>query len=435
MSLFGSLSTAVSGMNAQSRALGHIADNVANSQTVGYKRQDTNFEDLVAAYGRGQAAGGVIASADATNDVQGAISQVDNPLALALNGRGFFSVARPLTTAGGGASFDGREMFSRAGDFQLNAEGYLANSSGDVLQGWVQGADGTLDVGQLRPIQADRNGLAPAATGEIVLSANLPASAAVGTGGTTEAQFYDSLGTLQTMKLAWSRAAADNSWTLDVSQPATAAGGAATPLGSYTVTFGTNGAPAGTIGEVRAADGTVLGGYAPGTTADAVIDLAPVSAGVAQPLALNLGRFGAAAGVTQYAGSTYELRSVERDGAPAGAFASMAVQDDGRVVVNYDNGQSRTIAQVPVVTFADPDALERLDGQAFALTAEAGRQQVVAAGASGSGTLQAAAVEGSNVDLASEFAKLIVAQRAYSASTKIVTTSDEMLQETLSLKR
>ncbi|NKE43316.1 flagellar hook protein FlgE [Roseomonas frigidaquae] len=436
MSIFGSLNTAVSGMNAQSRALGHIADNVANSQTIGYKRVDTSFEDLVAASGPTRAAGGVLARADATNDIQGAIAQVENPLALALDGRGFFSVARPISTpAGTATTFDPRAMYSRAGDFQLNAEGYLANGSGDVLQGWVQGADGNMDAGRLQPIRADRTGIAPQPTTSLGLSANLPQGAAIGTGGTTEAPYYDSLGTLRTMNLTWSRAAADNTWNLDLAQPATAAGGAATPLGTYSVSFGSNGAPAGTIGEVRDGNGAVLGSYAAGIPGDALINLTTNVGGVAQPIALNLGRFGAADGVTQYAGGSYELRSMDRDGAPAGAFASMAVQDDGRVVVNYDNGASRTIAQVPVVTFADADALERLSGQAFALTPEAGVQQVVAAGTSGSATLQSAAVEGANVDLAAEFARLIVAQRAYSASTKIVTTSDEMLQETISLKR
>ena len=152
-------------------------------------------------------------------------------------------------------------------------------------------------------------------------------------------------------------------------------------------------------------------------------------------MSLDLGRYGSTEGLTQYAGSTYELRSLAQNGAPAGAFASLAMQEDGRVVVSYDNGQSRTIAQVPVVTFPDPDQLERLNGQAFALTGGAGRQQIVAAGRSGAATLQTSAVEGSNVDVAGEFAKLIVAQRAYSANTKIVTTSDEMLQETINLKR
>ena len=111
------------------------------------------------------------------------------------------------------------------------------------------------------------------------------------------------------------------------------------------------------------------------------------------------------------------------------------MKPNGDVVVNYDNGQSRVLARVPVVTFANPDALQREDGQAFSATRDSGPGQVVQSGSNGAGSLVASAVEGSNVDIAREFTKLIVAQRAYSANTKLVTTADELLQQTLDMKR
>jgi flagellar hook protein FlgE len=434
MSLFNSLATAVSGMSAQGRAIANISDNVANSQTTGYKRLDTSFEDLVINAGPSRYTGGVVASTVATNDVQGTISQVDNPLAMAVSGRGFFSVARPIATTDGTPAFDGRALVTRAGDFQLNSQGYLQNGSGDVLQGWPVGTDGTADPARLSPIRIDRASLPPTPTATIGLSANLPAGAEAGTQGATQAQVYDQLGNLHPVDMAWTRGAAENSWNLAVSRPA-AGGGAATPLGTFTVNFGTNGAPAGTIGEVLDGAGNAVGRFDPANPANAVLNITGNFGGADQAMAIDLGRFGATAGVTQYGGAGYELRGVARDGGPAGAFASVATQADGRVVVNYDNGASRVVAQVPVVTFADPDALERLDGQAFALTEGAGRQTVSAIGANGTGTLQTGAIEGANVDIAAEFAKLIVAQRAYSANTKLVTTTDELLQETVNMKR
>ncbi|NGM21765.1 flagellar hook protein FlgE [Roseomonas stagni] len=435
MSLFNSLATAVSGMTAQGRAIANISDNVANSQTTGYKRLDTSFEDMVINAGTSRYTGGVVANTVATNDVQGTISQVDNPLALALSGRGFFSVARPIAGGTEGMAFDSRAMFTRAGDFSLNSQGYMQNGSGDVLQGWrVDPATGTPDMTSLSPIRIDRASLPPEPTEAVTLSANLPASAEAGATGSTRAQVYDQLGNLHPVDLGWTRGEAENSWTLAVTRPA-AGSGAATELGTFTVTFGTNGAPAGTIGAVLDADGNTVGRYDPANPANALLNVTGSFGGADQTIGIDLGRFGSTAGVTQYGGSAYELRSVQRDGGPAGAFASVTTQADGKVVVNYDNGESRTVAQVPVVTFADPDALERLDGQAFALTQEAGRQQVSAIGANGTGTLQAGAIEGSNVDIAAEFSKLIVAQRSYSANAKLVTTADELLQETVNLKR
>ncbi|MBY0336178.1 MAG: flagellar hook protein FlgE [Acetobacteraceae bacterium] len=430
MSLFSSLSTAVSGMNAQSEALNAISDNVANSQTVGYKRVDTRFESMVSDIGRRNIAGGVLAHADATNDVQGGIDQVDNPLAMALSGRGFFSVARTIARASDGARvFDPQQMVSRAGDFSLDRDGYFVNGSGDVLQGWALGPDGKVNTSSLAPLRADRSPLAPQPTGALSLAANLPANGAASATGSTDVQVYDALGNLQTLNLAWARGSAADTWTLNVTQ----AGGAS--LGSFVVAFGTNGAPAGTIGSVTTSAGAVIGTYSAAAPATARIDLSATFNGAAQPVSLSFGDFGGTNGLTQFSGSTYELRSVDRDGAPQGAFASAAIRADGTIIANYDNGRSRTIGRVPVVTFADADALERLGGQAFAVTELAGTPRINAAGASGAGVIETGAIERSNVDIAAEFSRMIIAQRAYTANTRVVTTSDDMLQETINLKR
>ncbi|HST76840.1 MAG TPA: flagellar hook-basal body complex protein, partial [Acetobacteraceae bacterium] len=140
-------------------------------------------------------------------------------------------------------------------------------------------------------------------------------------------------------------------------------------------------------------------------------------------------------GVTQYAGTEYSLRGLTQNGVPPGSFSSLSTRSTGDLVVNYDNGQSRIIGRVPVVTFNNPDGLQRQDGQAFTATNSSGTPLAEDAGTNGAGSLVTQSTESSNVDIASEFTKLIVAQRAYSANTKMVTTADDMLQQTIDMKR
>ena len=154
-----------------------------------------------------------------------------------------------------------------------------------------------------------------------------------------------------------------------------------------------------------------------------------------QTIQLNLGTYGQADGVTQYAGTQYSLRGLTQNGVPPGSYSSVTTQANGDIVVNYDNGQRRTIAQVPLITFNDPDQLQRQNGQAFTATIESGTPLAEQASTNGAGNLVTQSVESSNVDIATEFSKLIVAQQAYSANTKMVTTADQMLQQTIDMKR
>ena len=154
-----------------------------------------------------------------------------------------------------------------------------------------------------------------------------------------------------------------------------------------------------------------------------------------QTITLNLGTYGQTNGVTQYAGTTYNLRGLTQNGVPPGAFSSVTTQTNGNIVVNYDNGQSRTIAQVPVVTFNDPNQLQRQNGAGFTASTQFRHAAGRGAGTNGAGNLVTQSVESSNVDIATEFSKLIVAQQAYSANTKMVTTADQMLQQTIDMKQ
>ena len=432
MSLFGAMNTAISGLTAQSAAFGNIGDNVANSQTVGFKRIDTNFQDyLTTSTPQQNQPGAVVARPDYVNTVQGTITQTDNPLDLAIAGQGFFVVSRQVGENKGVPVFRGQPEYTRAGNFSLNREGYLVNSSGDFLNGWAANDAGTLDQTRTQPIQVGQSGYSPVPTRNAALSANLPASP---DGNPIAAQIpvTDALGRSQTLNLSWTPVAGtNNTWSVAITQS-----GSATPLGSATVAFGSAGntaAPEGTIGSVTGSGGVT--GSAFSTGGSATLGIAADFGSGPQAITLNLGHFGQADGLTQFAGTTYNPRALTQDGVAPGSYSGIVMKPNGDVVVNYDNGQSRVLARVPVVTFANPDALQREDGQAFSATRDSGPGQVVQSGSNGAGSLVASAVEGSNVDIAREFTKLIVAQRAYSANTKLVTTADELLQQTLDMKR
>ncbi len=435
MSLFGAMNTAISGLTAQSSAFGNISDNVANSQSVGYKRVDTNFIDYLTTSTASQNdSGAVVATPDYVNNVQGTITQTDNPLGLAIAGQGFFAVSQQIGQVNGVPVFNQQQYYTRAGDFQMNKSGYLVNSAGQFLNGWpVQ--NGVVNQNTLSPIQVTQTVYNPVATSEVTLSANLPASPASST-ISSDIDVYDALGTLHTVTLNWVQNGT-NDWTASLSADGN-------PIsGSVNVGFGTGAAgdtAAGTVNAVTTAS--------PGFTVSPAYDPANPNSqpawlqfsydfgtGTPQTIQLNLGNYGQSDGVTQYAGTQYSLRGLTQNGVPPGSFSSVTTQANGNIVVNYDNGQSRVIAQVPLITFNDPNALQRQDGQSFTATTESGTPLAEAASTNGAGNLVTESVESSNVDIATEFSKLIVAQRAYSANTKMVTTADDLLQQTIDMKR
>ncbi len=215
----------------------------------------------------------------------------------------------------------------------------------------------------------------------------------------------------------------------------------AADCGTADVDFGPttsgNPVPSGTIGELQAdpADtGTVVTSAYAANTAATVQFTTNFGSGP-QTITINLGTYGQTNGVTQYAGTQYNLRGLTQNGVPPGAFSSVTTQTNGDILVNYDNGQSRVIDQVPIVTFNAPNQLQRQNGQAFTASANSGTPLAEAPGTNGAGNLVTQSVESSNVDIATEFSKLIVAQQAYSANTKMVTTADQMLQQTIDMKQ
>lgn len=204
------------------------------------------------------------------------------------------------------------------------------------------------------------------------------------------------------------------------------------------LTFGTSPETVGTLTGLSTAlvgTGTAVSAATQSAGQDATVTFTVNYGFGPQTIKLNMGQFQKPGGLTQYAGDEMSVNTLIQDGAPRGQFKDVVFKDHGDVVVNFDNGRSKVVARVPVVTFNNPNALQREAGGVFIETEEAGKPNFNDPETNGAGAVIANSVEGSNVDIADEFTKLIVTQRTYSANTKIVTTSDEMLQEVLGLKR
>ncbi len=306
----------------------------------------------------------MVARPDYVNGVQGTITQTDSPLNLAIAGQGFFAVSQQTGQIAGKPTFNPQQFYSRAGDFSLNNQGYLVNSSGQYLNGWsVNAQTGLVNQNALAPIQVTQTALNPVATSTVDLAANLPATPATGTATaatpiTSDITVYDALGTPHTVTMGWSQNAASN-WTVTITAKDDV--GALSPnIGTASVLFGAAAAiappvTAGTIGQITGATGAVTP-LAPFTTGSAAaMDVTMDFGSGPQTITLGLGTYGGSNGVTQYAGTTYNLQGLSQNGVPPGSYAGVTMQANGAVVVNYNNGQTRTIAQVPLVTFNAPD--------------------------------------------------------------------------------
>ena len=457
MGIYGAMATAITGMRAQSFALEHISGNIANSQTTGFKRTETNFVDLIPdAPPIRQIPGAVVAYSRATNDVQGDIQTADSETFMAINGDGYFVVDQSVGLTDGVPVFSGVDLYTRRGDFELDKNGYLVNGAGYYLKGLtIDRQTGNVSASVPEPIRIVNDFLPAEATTEIVYRANLPAypltsqadkdvpnselldptafSVDPTTSGTGQViandlttflqqsvaggaiTAYDSTGAPVNVQLRWSKIdsvanGGADTWNMFYMMDSNATGvqPAWQNIGTDYV-FGANGQLSPAITSTTIAGLTVNG-----------VSLGSVN--------LQHGSFG----VTQFAdpnGAT-QVTELSQNGSPAGELVGIAISDTGRVTTTYSNGQLVEVAEVPLATFNADNALRKLDGGAFAQTTESG---VAILGSQGN--IIGSAVEASNVDIADEFTKLIVTQQAYAAGTRIVTTSDEMLQEALNMVR
>jgi len=555
MSVFGAMFSSVSGLNAQGQALGMIADNIANMNTVGYKAVQARFSTLVVQQSglkSSYAPGGVTSSPFFEVGRQGLLQTSTSATDLAISGNGLFVVTSARTPTANDQRF-----FTRAGQFAVDETGSLKNAAGFYLQGWVTDTQGTPAgvnnnlLTDLTTVNISSLAGSAAATTAVTLGANIPAEAAVNASHVMNVLVFDSLGVDHNMQMTWTKQATPNNWDisataipntsvvtlsndagqvyassgrLDFSRIPTASTGG-TVLGDTITLAGvtfefTDGAGAVGGGNVEvnisasvttaqaiaalktAINGSAVpetGRFAIGTGADvnsllitqsatgAAVTVAdgPVAAGspfISQvdpftvaataasgagavfngdgtpntfnvatatidwangatnsTIALNFGTSGPLGtaqtdGVTQFS-SDFFVSFVNQNGVSFGSFTGVNINDEGVVTAQFDNGDSRAIYRIPLATFASPNGLEAKNGNVYGQTDSSGNFFLNFANTGTAGKVAASALEASTVDLAKEFTNMIIAQRAYSANAKIITTADEMLDELIRIKR
>jgi flagellar hook protein FlgE len=421
MSLSGALSSAISALSAQSQSLAMISDNIANSQTTGYKINTAMFEDLVTSSSSASSysSGGVTSSARANITQQGLLTTTTNPTDVGIQGNGFF----PVTTALAGGS----TLYTRDGAFTTDKNGYLVNN-GAYLLGWRTDASGAI-VGSagsdgLVPIDTSVAATSGSATTKTTVAANLPSDAAVGATFTSSMSVYDSLGTANTVQVTWDKTAA-NSWTASFGNPTLSSNSSTTTgttTGSIAITFNSDGSLAST----SPSPATIgISGWTDGAAASTIT--------------MNLGTVGKTDGLTQYAsGATtpaVNVTSITSDGLAFGKLSSVAVGTNGTVNATYSNGQTIAIYKIPVATFTAPDALQAKSGGLYAATVASGGAVVQTSGTNGAGTIFGSELESSTTDTNTQFSAMISAQQAYSAASQVITAVNKMFDTLISSMR
>jgi flagellar hook protein FlgE len=387
-----SLYSGISGLRAHQTMLDVTGNNIANVNTTGFKASATQFQDTLSQMSMGAGAGnataggtnpaqvglGVQVAGISTNFAQGSAQATGRATDIMISGDGFF-----VTRKGG------EQLYTRAGAFDLDANGRMVTPDGALLQGW-KAVNGQVPAGgAIQNLTVDPQAVAPAsATTQAGMGGNLPSEAAVGTELVRDIDVFDGTGNSRTMSLTFTRTA--GGWDVAGNDGAGATGTAA-------LTFG-NGR--------QTSPGTMtVGGIAVNLTA-----------------------------VTGYAGMN-TLASTGQNGTAAGTLQSFTLSNDGTIVGSFSNGAKEAVGRLAMASFTNPGGLEKAGASGYRATLNSGGAVLGAAGDPGLGAVSGGYLEMSNVDLSQEFTNLIVAQRGFQANSRIITTSDEVLQELTNLKR
>lgn len=426
MSISNAIQTGVSGLRAISTAVGRISGNIANANTDGYRR---SFAQMVTTTTTGTGAGlapaGVRAVQGTNVSLDGSLRPTGRPTDLAIGGSGFFVVSRNPNEL-----VESNYRMTRAGSFMPDENGYLRNAAGYYLSGYPYGEDGTLGAvdrnrfGDLETVRIGDIQMQGAATTAISIGGNVPAQqtgqATPGDPFLSSAEFFSPLGVSARLQFSWQPTDVANTWDVTVNDPA------GTALGTVRVSFNATGPNA---GSPEAYDITNFPGFDP-ATGQVTVQIAPD----AQEIRLDFGAPDSFTGMTQFAGDYAPLR-FGADGAGTGMLVRTEIDERGDVYGVFDNGKRKALYNIPLAEVPNPDGLTTTDGNAFMLSRNSGSMRLSGANEGSAGTITAGALESSNVDVAQELTDLIQAQRAYSSNAKIVTTVDEMLDETVRIKR
>ena len=411
-----SMFSGVSGLRTHQVMMDVIGNNIANVNTAGYKSGQTVFQDLLSQLLRG--AGGPVPGLGGTNPAQvglgvrlagistsfgqGALQLTGRSTDLAIQGDGFF-----VTSLGG------QQLYTRAGAFSFDTEGKLVTADGTVAQGWSADPLGAIDtnapLGDLRMPLGQV--LAPVQTQTVTLGGNLPSDAAVGDTITSSIKVYDAQGAPVTLTFQFTKTAADQ-WSVQALSPDAA--GVLQPVGAAAVL----------------PFDPATGQLSPAPT----YAVSPPGVWDAGGIDISFGAAGAPDAVSQFAGQT-NIAALGQDGSALGTLQSFSIGQDGIVTGVFSNGRTQSIGQLALASFNNPAGLEKAGGAAFRATANSGLAQIGSAGSGGRGLISGGMLEMSNVDLAQEFTNLIVAQRGFQANSRVITASDELLQDLVNLKR
>ena len=403
----------LSGLSASSKSLEAIGNNVANANTVGFKQSQAVFSDVYAASlsgtGTSQIGIGTQLSEVVQQFTQGNVTASNNPLDIAINGGGFFRM-----------STNGAISYARNGQFQLDKSGYIVNSSGSRLTGYVADSRGILSTGAPADINIRTSDLPPQTTTTVDAVLNLDSRQSVPIttpfdindpttyNNATSVSVYDSLGNAHVLQTFYVKTAA-GAWDVYAAADQSLINGGAA-IGS--LAFGTDGA------------------LTPASQAALPINASiPVTTGATPVLAVGLDF----TNTTQF-GSTFSVNKLDQDGFTSGRLSGFGVGPDGTVTGRYTNGQSAVLGQVVLAAFSNPNGLKPMGGNLWTETSESGSPMVGAPESGNLGALQSNAVEDSNVDLTAELVNMITAQRNYQANAQTIKTQDQVMQTLVNLR-
>lgn len=429
MSILDAMYAGVSGLSAESDALNVIGNNLANTNTVGFKESRAVFENVLgAAVGAEGAIGAGVRMATAQQIfAEGSLQNTGNPTDVALSGDGFFVVSGDVAGVNG-------QFYTRAGQTSLNANGTLVNPDGLSFQGYAAEPTGGFST-SLGGITVNTAALSPKTTATLTVTANLnssdvppaapwdPQNPSTTSNFSTSMQVYDSLGNAHTASVYFQNTGT-GTWTYHVlangSEVSGGTAGQNSEIATGNLAFNTNGS---------LQSNTVTGG---GTVSFN-------GATTNQPLTFNFGNPVASGGtgldgITQF-GSKDEISAQSQDGYASGALSSLAIDNSGVVSGIYTNGQTIAIAQLAIAKFQSNGGLGQAGQNCWTSTPDSGEAAIGAAGTGGRAAVVSGSLESSNVDIATQFTDMIAHQRGFQASSKTITTADQMLQDIISMKQ
>jgi flagellar hook protein FlgE len=413
----------LSGLNATSKSLEIIGNNIANANTYGAKSARAEFADVYAAALNGSGASqvgiGVQMAKVAQQFTQGNITTTENTLDLAINGSGFFQMQ------------DGNSIvYTRNGQFKVDRDGFIVNNQGQKLMGYPANGTGVIQPGTASPMQLPSAGINPAATTQMAIEMNLDSRAAVTVPASGSIDFsdprtynnatsltvYDALGQDIAMTMYFQKSG-NGTWNVfATANGATVAGTAAAPTPIATLTFDPN------TGALQS--------QAPAAATPITIPAGTNAAGAATLALSTTLDFN---GATQY-GAGFGVTDLSQNGYAPGQLSGIAFEENGIVMARYSNGQSKPAGQVELATFRNPQGLMSMGGNAWASSYASGAPILGVPSEGNMGVLQSGALEESNVDLTGELVNMITAQRVYQANAQTIKTQDQVLQTLVNMR-